>query len=249
MELQPASSTACNNLAGFYSEKLRRTAAAEPLYRRVIELAPGSPMGYRSLGFVFLLMGRCEEAAAQSQRSLEIEPTSAGYTNLGAARYCQGRYAEAVAAFAKAAELEPKDYRHWGNLGDAYANVPGQGERARDAWRRCLDLARGELALNAGDPLARSRLALCEARLGHTQAALDGISKALRSGAKDPAVMLRSAMVYQIGGERRKALAALKAALELGESKETIRHEPAFAGLRRDPQCSEIISEEVCNGH
>jgi tetratricopeptide (TPR) repeat protein/DNA-binding winged helix-turn-helix (wHTH) protein/TolB-like protein len=247
-DLRPGDWSGYSALAGFYTEQ-RRFANAESLYRQVISLTPDNPQGYENLGGLYLLMGRYDEAVGPLERSLEIKPTPAGYTNLGTARYYQGRYPEAVAAMERAVEQQPHYYVLWGNLGDAYGRVPGQEERAKAAWRRAAELAGERLSISAGEPRAESSLALYNARLGNRSAALAGISEALKTASRNPSVIFKSALVYEITGRRREALSALRDVLKLGESNETIRREPEFAGLRRDVHCTEFLSKEVCNGN
>lgn len=247
VDLRPGSWYGYANLAGFYFDR-RRFADAEPLYRRVIELAPGNPLGYLSLGSLYILMGRYDEAVAQLKRSLAIKPTPDGYTNLGNAYYYQGRYAEAADAAEKAVSQQPRDYVLRGNLGDFLLQVPGQEERARSAWRRAIELADTHLTISPGEPQAVSSLALYHARLGNPGAALIRIAQATKAAPRNPEVVFNSALVYAITGRRREALAALRIALELGESKERIRRQPEFTELRRDRRCVEFMPKEVCSG-
>ena len=248
VDLRPSDWSGYNALAGFYAEQGRFTDA-EPLYRRVISLTPGNPQGYQNLGGVYLLMGRFDDAVGPLERSLEIAPTPAGYTNLGTARYYQGRYADAATAMEKAVEQQPHDYVLSGNLGDAYGRVQGQEERARAAWLRAAELARERLTISVAEPHAESSLALYNARLGNSNEALEGIAAARKAAPRSPGVMLKAALVYEITGRRRDALSALRDVLKLGESKETIRCEPDFAGLRRDERCKEFLPKEVCDAN
>ena len=246
LELRPGDWLGYNNLAAFYAEQ-HRFDDAEKVFRQMIALAPENVIGFQNLGGLYLMMGRYPEAGAALERALALKPTAAGYSNLGIAYYYQGRYAEAAAVIEKAVEQRPADFLYWGNLGDARWLALGQQDRARQAWDSAAGLARGQLAINPADAQVRSSLAVYEAQLGNRAAALSDIARARRTLSSNARVLSKAARVYELCGRRNEALAALKAALQTGESPENLRREPGMAALRRDPACAQVLTKEVCH--
>src|SRR6185436_7324070 len=103
-----------------------RLKEAEAEYRKSIELAPDGIYGLRNLAGVLISDNRLPEASAMLQRAIPIRPTSTLYGNLGTVYYYQGLYPEAAAAYKKALAFAEGANRHamWGNLGDAWRQIP-----------------------------------------------------------------------------------------------------------------------------
>jgi predicted Zn-dependent protease len=99
--------------------------------RHARDLDPLSPVVNNSLAIALLLARRLDEAQAQAQRTLELEPGFAGgHMTLGRVYLQKGMHAEAVAALQRSAEATPglSKARAW--LGHAYA-VAGHADKAR----------------------------------------------------------------------------------------------------------------------
>ncbi len=246
LELRPSDWPGYNNLAGFYTEQ-RRFDDAEKVFRQLIALAPENALAFQNLGGMYLLMGRYAEAAAALERALALKPAAAAYSNLGTAYYYQARYGEAAAVMEKAVEQTPADFQLWGNLGDACWWAPGQRGRAVQAWESAIDLAKRRLAINPADAQVRSSLAVYLAHTGNRAAALAEIARARHPATLSARVLWKAARVYELCERRGEALQALQAALETGESLETVRREPEFAALRQDPACAQALPKEVCD--
>ena len=246
IELRPGDWLGYNNLGVFYSEQ-HRFADAERAFQQMIALVPENVVGFQNLGGLYMMMSRYAEACAALERALALKPTATGFSNLGTAYYYEGRYREAAAVLEKAVEQRPGDFVIWGNLGDARWLTPGQQDRARQAWNSAAELARGQLAINPGDAQVHSSLAVYEAHMGNRAAALADIARARRTLSSNARVLSKAARVYELCGRRREAFEALKAALQTGESPETLRREPDLAPLRRDPGCVQFLPKEVCH--
>ncbi len=76
--------------------------------------------GYNNLGLSFFRKGQLDEAVAQFQKALEINPNDAeAHINLGNALFRKGQPDEAIAQFQKALEINPSDAEAHSNLGNA----------------------------------------------------------------------------------------------------------------------------------
>jgi Flp pilus assembly protein TadD len=182
------------------------------------------------------MLGRFGEAEAMLKKSLALKPTAAGYSNLGTLYFFQGRYEEAVIPMEKAVELEPHDYMCWGNLADAYRWSPKLGSKASKAYRRAVDLARRELGVNPSDAAVRGSLTTFLAKLGENEAAVAEVEEAVRLAPADTNIMMNAVLVYELAGERDRALSALGDALRGGYSMEEFQRDPEFTDLRADPR-------------
>lgn len=208
-------------------------AAAEDAFLRSVEQVPDNAFAYRNLGGIYFHQERYEEAISSLQRSLGIRPTAVGYSNLGTVYFFRGFYRDAAAAFEAAAELGANTYQIWANLGDAYRQIPGKREEAATSFRRAIQLLRQELETRPEDAEARSRMALYLARLGHVEQALAEIARLETSPRPSAPTLYRTAVTYELAGERDRALEALGLALNEGYSLEEILHEPDLIGLRQ----------------
>ena len=161
--LRPSDWTSLYDLGMFYYRQGRYPDAV-PLLQHVTDLAPDNNSGYTGLGAVYWMQGKYEAAAMSFKKSLDLHPTASAHTSLGTVYFFMGRCADAVGEMQKAAELVPKRDQFWGNLGDAYACVPGKKSEAAEAYTRAVKLTQAMLAVNPKDADALSRVALYHAQ-------------------------------------------------------------------------------------
>ncbi|MCU1253951.1 MAG: hypothetical protein JWM83_250 [Candidatus Angelobacter sp.] len=219
---------------GLLYYKTARYPEAVTAWEQVKKITPDNFYVLNNLAGVYMMTDRDEDAAAALQRSLEIKPAADNYSNLGTLRFSQGRYTDAVPAFEKAVNLMASNYLYWGNLGDAYRWAPGQSGKAGPAYQNAIRLVREEIAANPQDPEVRSTLALYLAKSGDKQAARAQIAQVDRAAKKTAPVLLDSAVVHELCGERDIALSALSAALKAGSTLKEIKNEPELIALRTD---------------
>ncbi len=242
IQLQPSYWFGYSKFAGFYFNRGQYARAAE-MFRRVTELAPDSARAFSNLGATYHQMDRLEDALTAFRKSLGIEPTSMAYSNLGTTEFFLGQYAEASRDFEKAVALTPERYDGWADLADAhYWN--GQRERARVAYERAIHLARSDLQVNARNPSARARLAVCLARTEDRAGARDQIGQALALSQKDPRVFYDAAIVASMAGDAEQAWNWIARTVDAGGPIVQIRHEPQFASLREDPRFEQTLQRK-----
>jgi Flp pilus assembly protein TadD len=220
-------------LGNFYF-RTARYAEADRAFAQVIRLAPDCFIGYRNLGGVYHMQGRFAEASAEYQKALQIKPTASTYSNLGTSLFFQGLYQQAVTAMEKAIQLGANNHQIWANLGDAYRWTPGNGEKAKEAYQTAIQMIRSELTSKPADAELRSRLDLYLVKSGETQEALND-AVAVEKLDKSASVLARLVSVYEIGGQRQRALEAMAAALKAGYSMDEFRRDPELLDLRKDP--------------
>ncbi|HLJ29222.1 MAG TPA: tetratricopeptide repeat protein [Candidatus Angelobacter sp.] len=228
------------NDLGYFYYRHADYSQAEPLFRTTTELAPDNPLAFYNLGGVYLAEGKYKEAETILTKGIAIRPTAGAYSNLALAHQYQGRYEDAAAMFQKAAELRPGDHRYWCNLGTAY-NLAGNRPKAVEAFKTALRLAQKAADLHPRDTQFLGPLALYYAELGENTKAQDVLAQAARSTHNDPEFLFNSALVYELIGERERALMALRSTLRAGYSLSEIQNAPELARLRQDKRYSAIV--------
>jgi serine/threonine-protein kinase len=194
------------------------------------------------MGAAHHMLGDYGAAASAFQTSIGLRPTAGGYANLGTALFFQGRYRDSLPAFERAVELQPGNALHWGNIGDAYRFVPGNAEKAGEAYARAIQLLREQLAKDPAQSINRSRLALNLAKSGDTAAALAELAKVLTPDVSEVNTLYRGAVTYELAGRRDEALATLERALQRGYGIVEIRADPELAKLRTDVRYHRIVA-------
>jgi serine/threonine-protein kinase len=197
---------------------------------------------YRLLGAAHHMLGDYAAAASAFQKSLSLLPTAGGYTNLGTALFFQGHYRASVPAFERAVELQPGNPLQWGNLGDAYRFVPGNAEKAAEAYGRAIQLLREQLAKDPSQSINRSRLALYLAKRGDTTTALAELATVLTNDVSEVNTLYRATVTYELAGRRDEALSTLDRALQRGYGMTEVVADPELAKLRTDVRYHRIVA-------
>lgn len=210
--------------------------SAASSWEQALKLEPDNVPALQNLGAVYQMLERNDDAAAALQRSLEIAPNADTYNNLGTLRFFQGHYSESVAAFEKSVELSANSYDSWGNLADAYRWTPGDADKAKQAYRHAIELIHDEIQKNPRDLDLRATLASYLAKSGDKQNALQELKPVEQAGKKEALTWYRSAVVYELCGERDNALQALLSAVKAGQSLGDIKNDPELTSLRADPR-------------
>ena len=230
------------NWLGVFYYRTARYSDAVGTWRKALDLSTDNVVVLRNLGPGYYASGDYGQAAAAFQRALELDPTSVPtWANLGTARYFEGRYAEAAGALEKAVQLAPNNYLYWGNLGDAYRWAPGSRNKATAVYANAIRLVREKLALDLNDTAVRGSLAVYLAKAGDTASALSEVAQIDRTPSNSPGSVFKTALVYELGRDRGKALDALGRAMRAGYSRSEVDNEPEFADLRSDPRYREVV--------
>lgn len=234
ISLRPNFWAAHNELGAFYYQNGRYPEAVRS-FSKVTELTPDSYLGYRNLGGIYALMGEYEKATEPLEKSLEIKKNPHAYSNLGTSYFFQGRYADAARMYEQAVSMPGADSRLWGNLADTYRFIPGQNQKATETYQKAIQMVESDLAVNPLNAENRASLAVYYIGLAEKKRALTEIEKAFQLSPKNVNVLFMSSLVYELAGDRARALQALEEAFKGGYSIPEIRRHPDLAALRRDP--------------
>ncbi len=222
-----------SGLGGFY-HRHGEFAKAAAQFQAMIDLQPDNSMGYHDLGGVLIEMARYDDAIAILKKGLALKETSDAWSNLGSAYMYLSRYPEAADAMKRATELDPHNDILWRNLGDSYRQIPSRISDAPAAYEKALQAANDQLSVNPNNAEVLSGIALYDAHLGRKQDAETSIGRALRLSPKNGDVLFTSALVYEIIGNRTRALQRIDLAVKSGYSIADVEHEPELGALRSD---------------
>jgi tetratricopeptide (TPR) repeat protein len=124
------------------SRKLKAGDArgAEALYREIVDKYPGDPSGYEALGACLFFEDKYQEARAEYQHSIQLNPRSVGALyGLGCVGYKQARSAEAKDCLERALTLDPDNGLCHRVLGSVYEQM-GDTPRALLHYERAVVL-------------------------------------------------------------------------------------------------------------
>jgi len=231
-----------NELGAFYF-RLGRYPEAETQFRHVLELTPDNSRAYNNLGSICYTQQRYEEAAAFFEKAVEISPKKVlVYSNLGTVYFAQGRYSDAARAFERAVNVNDRHYQVWRNLGSAYHWAPGERHKAREAFRRAVQLAEAEHRINPQNTRVLMHLADCYSMLGEIDRARELLQSTLSAAPpQDVSIMFNAGMVSEQIGEREQALTWIGKALRQGYSRKLVEDSPSLAKLRTDPRYMDLL--------
>lgn len=216
---------------------------AEPLFRTAISLAPDNPINYEDLGGTYLLMGRYNDAISVLTRSIALKETAPALSNLASAYMFQRHFDQAVPLLEKAVKLVPMYDALWRNLGDAYMFSANNSAKAPAAYRKALEIVEARLKMGSSNAATLASAGLYAAKLRQFAEARRFVARSLALGPADNDVIFKSALVYELAGDRSLALAAVQSAWKNGYSLEQIRKEPELDRLRRDPRFAAWIRQ------
>ncbi len=216
---------------------------ADAASRRALELAPGLSSTHASRGLAHFLNRRYEEAQAEFELALQLDPTQFEALYFYARmRFEQARLEEAAELFERAMAARPEDYQSPVLLG-MVRRALGQEAESLLALRRGLDVAERHVTLNPDDARAFYLGGLACIRLGERDRGLDWAARALALEADEPVVIYNVAGIYALAGERARALDCLERCMGTGFGrKEWLAQDSDFESLRGDPRFQRLIA-------
>jgi Tfp pilus assembly protein PilF len=210
-------------------------SASEPLFRQALDAAPASARVHELYGLCWLLgMGRFDEALAELDLAIELDPLSALYAgNRGRVLTCSRRFAEAQESCRRGLTLDSRQLLVQVEL--TYALLfDGKLEEA---------IAVAERAIETHGPVnaPRQALALSYAMAGRRDEAFELVSEAAGPGAgyRSP---LALGLVHAAFDEMDAAFACVEQSFEERDPLFMyLAVHPMFDALRDDPRYPELL--------
>jgi serine/threonine-protein kinase len=224
------------DLLGEIYYKQSNYPAAENAFRQSIALEPDAVISYANLNAILLHQNRIDEALQLLQQGLQVRPSFNLYTNLGNVLFLQQNYLAAARAFelAVSSKGNPKSYIGWANLADTLRWIPGRANEARNAYMRAKEMLEERLLRSSGNVILISRMGLYSARIGDYSSAIKFSEEAIQLSPDNPSVHFRAGLVFELIGNRRKAIEEIKKAKSLGYPQNIIEAEPDLVSLLRE---------------
>ncbi len=238
--LQPTNRT-FHNLLGTLYFRMGRMQEAEVEFRRSVALAPDGIYGLRNLAGALIATNRLPEATEILKRALTVHPDATLFGNLGTVYFYQGLYPAAADAYQKALGFPDAANRHdmWGNLGDAWRQIPHRRNEGQEAFRNASRLIEPYVARDPKNAKLRSQWALYLAKAGQRAEALREVAKVETAEGR---TLFRLAIASELAGDRERALDLLEQALQRSFSIEEVSREPDLLDLRSDTRFQRFLA-------
>jgi TolB-like protein/Flp pilus assembly protein TadD len=235
----------CSLLHTYYPSAMPGPEQADEASRRALELAPDLPEAHASRAFALTQIGRFDEAAAEFQTAIALDPSlfEARYFY---GRHCfqQGRMAEAARWFEDAARVQ-ENFEARFFAAQAF-EAEGRSDAAAAAYRRALVVAEQHLELRPDDPRAATMRAVSLCRLGESAEGLAWARRALEIDPADAGVRYNVACLYALDGKRDEALDCIEDCVRLGFGNlEWIERDPDLASLRGEPRFNALLHQHA----
>jgi TolB-like protein/Tfp pilus assembly protein PilF len=201
-------------------------AGAEQEIKRALELDPGSLAVHTDYGYLFMHLGRHDEAIREGQIAVQLDPvSSAAHSALGRFLYRAHRYEEALPHLLRAVELEPRGGANV-RLGDLYAQL-GRYDEAIAAYER----AREAIPKGGNFQAAVARVFALMGRRREARRMVSGLKA-------NPYII---AAVYAALGDKDEAFKILEKAVEEHQLITPLKVEPPLESLHSDPRWKALL--------
>lgn len=236
IELNPELAEAWNSLAFIRSLYDWEWGEAEQLYRRSIELNPGYATAHFWYAIDYLaLVGRFDEAAAEMERALQLDPLAPSILDgRGTLFKFRRDFGRAVEYYLQFTRTHPDYFRAWSALGRAWA-LAGEFPRAVAALERARELG-GEV------PNILGALGQVHACAGCTDRSRSVLARLHELAAARPVYSGAFALIHMALGETGQALDWLERGCENRELPlSSLRVHPVYDPLRGEARFQAIL--------
>jgi serine/threonine-protein kinase len=231
-----------------------RYPEAESNLLKVINLNPAYLWTYSTLIAIYNKRGDKEsviKARDIFDRAKKFEPNCSIYSNMGTNLYFQKKYLEATEMYKKTVDLgknNPDLFIFWANLADGYRLSEQHDDKAKEAYKKAIKLVRkrmSEKQYAALEAYFHSCLALYLAKLGDFKQAIVEINKALKLDPNHLEVLQNSIIVYELVGQRERALVHLEEYHKRQGAMGMLSRNPFLSELHKDPQFKSRWGEPI----
>ncbi len=209
---------------------------AEREYKRAIELDPGYATAHHWYAYDLMCMARHEEAIREIERAYELDPLSLVINrNLGQVYYRAGHYNKAMEALNKTLELDPGfSYTHF-HIGSIHLQN-GRYEEALAEFQTEMELSKGWSSRIAG------WIAVAQAKMGQKDRAEEKLEELLeRSKQEYVSKTVIAVLCFALEKDELGFQCLDKAYQDYDSWLRTIKVEPIFARVSKDPRYTELL--------
>jgi len=220
LSLEPTNEEAAAGLALAY-EHAGRIAEAERTYQQAIQAHPNSRFSYNLFGNFYHRRDEYDKALQMYAKVIQIAPEWYGtYVNVGAIYTETGQYEKALEPLNKSIAIRPT-YAGYVNLGVAYFGLNRFAEAAT-AYGEASKLDPQQYVIwgNLGEALYYGGKK--DQAVAPLRKAVELTETQLKVNPHDPELLSSVATYYSLLGDRKRALADIKLALQYGHNDKTI---------------------------
>jgi adenylate cyclase len=231
VELDPGLAEAHSAMAGVHS-MLDRFDAALVEAEAAVQINPNVSEAYMSLGTLDIILRTSGEALQMFRKAYELDPLSPGAGEmLASTATWAGEYEEALDVLGRLREFNPREPKVYLRIADFYMDTKDFGEA-----QKMVDAAR---SLGPGEPMIVVSQALLFALTGRRDEAEEGLKEILAN--ENESFRLNGALWVQAAlGNLDEAFRALMRQAETHSWPSTIRSDPLYAKMRKDPRFLEF---------
>jgi len=192
-------------------------------------------VGHNDLGVDLFQKGQVDEAIAQFQKALGINPNyEEAHCNYGAALFQKGQVDEAMTQYQKALEINPNYSDAYFNLGNAFVKK-GQPDEAISQFQKAIEI-------NPNYTVAYNNLGLMLVRKGQFDEALAQFQSALKINPNYGDALSSLGNILLIRGRVDEAMARFKKALEINPNDSNVHFNLGLAFFQKG-QLAKAISQ------
>ena len=211
-------------------------AGAEREFKRALDLNPNYAEAHHWSAIYFANIGRHDEARAEAQRAVELDPLSL-LMNMTPAltSYLARDYDGAAAELRKVTDLEPNFLVAHSVLGNVYVQQ-GLYEMAMTEYQKVLDLSKGVVVVETS---MKAVIARAFARWGKRRKALKMLDELRKASGVSPHSI---AEVHVALDQQEQAFEWLDKAFETRDVQMvSLKMNPTLDGIRADPRFADIV--------
>lgn len=216
-----------------------RNSEAIARLREAVRLSPNSELGWDLLGYVYHYAGLDDLAEKAYRRSLELDPTTPRiYWMHGRMLLYVGRVQEAEQEMRQAVAIHPDHFKVLTFLGE-FLYYQGKLDEAEPILQRAVELGRG-----GGDNTPLLAAGFLYASRGQRDRIDSSVFRSEPSQVIDGDQAYWTGGVYALLGEREKALAWLRRAVQLGNHNYPwFERDKNYDKLRSDPDYRNVMDQ------
>jgi len=210
-------------------------AEAERELKRALVLNPNNAGAHDIYSAYLWVMGRPDEAMAETKRAQELDPLSLMFsTNVGNDSYYARQYDEAIAQLEKTIDLDPQYYRGYLWLGHAFEQ--------KKMYREAIETFQNGMSRAQPHPQLISSLARAYALAGERDKAQQALAELREVSKRRYISPYLFAVVYDGLGDKEQTFAWLnKAYQDRSFWLIWLKVEPRFDSLRDDPRFQDLL--------
>lgn len=251
IELDPryaAAYAACSSAYGqmyqYFSRHEQYRDKAQEFSFKALMYDSNLPEAYAAMGLSYFIWGKLDEAAASGRKAIELDPDNfIAYWTLGRINFTTGNFEEALQLFQKAIDIKPGFYAAHLDVKQAYDGL-GRAAEAKAATERALEIMPNYLLQNPDDARAKMLYAVTLAEVGRKEEAIAEGAAALELAPGDSLMLYNGACLYAQLGEKKKAIATLRDAIDAGVTNfQWMMNDPDLYSLHDDPEFLELAKD------